>query len=318
LPSGALVDGESASVRAPEFQAEAITPQSDPDAEVINDISEDAAAARQPVLDETDQRPEEGIDDLIESFSDAMTSRPETRGTADQGSDEDSPRADHQAEPVEPAQGKRETTNTSFASRMSRAVSKAEGAEENAGVRGTNSVASDAAGLLSARQSAGAEAPARTMETVQPPLTESSIVLGDENPFGDGLTSVLEFMRNDGISEARMVVDPPALGRVDISLQASANGVEAMFRVDNEQMKQALQQQIDALKISLEAQGIHVSGLTVDIKQREDQRSRGDLRDSGRRIRRTSEIGGDGDESQADGVRLARLNLEQGLLHWVA
>jgi hypothetical protein len=146
-------------------------------------------------------------------------------------------------------------------------------------------------------------------------LPGSTYSLNAESPLGDGMRSVLEFMRNDGINEARIVVEPPSLGRVDVSLQASGAGVEAVFKVDNESLKQILQQQLDILKTSLEAQGIHVSNLAVDIKNRDDQKGRPDL------------YGGRGKARRADGIddadgenepRLARIDLEKGLLHWVA
>jgi hypothetical protein len=151
------------------------------------------------------------------------------------------------------------------------------------------------------------------------PLPGQVRVLNPENAFGDGLTNVLEFMREDGMSQARIVVEPPALGRVDVSLQATASGVEASFRVDNEHLRQMLQQQLDTLKASLQAQGIHVSSLAVDIKNRDDQRGRGDLYGTGRKNRRVGGIGGTDDgEGQDVQNRLVRLDLERGLLHWVA
>lgn len=144
-----------------------------------------------------------------------------------------------------------------------------------------------------------------------------SYPLNAENPFGDGVLRTLEIMRGESVSEARMIVDPPALGRIDVSLQATANGVEASFRVDNEGLKQMLQQQIDVLKESLQAQGIHVAGLTVDIREREDRGGRGDLygtKGKGRRIGGVEAA--DGEMPEAASV--SRIDLERGLLNWVA
>ena len=146
-------------------------------------------------------------------------------------------------------------------------------------------------------------------------LPGSTYSLNAESPLGDGMRSVLEFMRNDGINEARIVVEPPSLGRVDVSLQASGAGVEAVFKVDNESLKQILQQQLDILKTSLEQQGIHVSNLAVDIKNRDDQKGRPDPYGGRAKARRADGI------ADADGEnepRLARIDLEKGLLHWVA
>jgi hypothetical protein len=146
-------------------------------------------------------------------------------------------------------------------------------------------------------------------------LPGATYELNGESPLGDGMRSVLEFMKNDGINEARIVVEPPALGRVDVSLHASGSGMEALFKVDNEALKQILQQQLDLLKTSLEAQGIHVSNLAVDIKNRDDQKGRPDLYGS---RGKTHRVGGVAEADGEDEPRLARIDLEKGLLHWVA
>ncbi|MDR1917174.1 MAG: flagellar hook-length control protein FliK [Synergistaceae bacterium] len=145
----------------------------------------------------------------------------------------------------------------------------------------------------------------------------SSYVLKSGDAFGEGLTSVLEFMKNDGTVEARIVVEPPSLGRIDVSLNSNSQGVEATFKVDNEHLKQMLQNQLDALRTSLQAQGIHVSGLAVDIKNRDDQRGRSDFYGAKGKSRRVAGLdANEGDDR--DATRILRLDLEQGILHWVA
>jgi flagellar hook-length control protein FliK len=135
--------------------------------------------------------------------------------------------------------------------------------------------------------------------------------------FGEGLRSVMTIMTRDGGAEARIVVEPPALGRVDISLRSSAGGVEANFRVDNEELRQMVQKQLDSLKESLTAQGIHISGMTVDIKNNEGDRGKTGVPKKGRRSARA---GGaeELDEDIGDSASVLRLDLEKGLLHWVA
>jgi flagellar hook-length control protein FliK len=144
-------------------------------------------------------------------------------------------------------------------------------------------------------------------------------VLSPDNAFGEGLSSVLVFMNSEGTTEARIVVEPPSLGRVEISLSSGTAGVEATFRVDNEQLKYMVNQQLEALKSSLEAQGIHVSGLTVDIKNGDGERGsgRGNLH-SPKSRRRAGGIDEGTAEDGADIPRVIRLDLERGILHWVA
>ena len=146
--------------------------------------------------------------------------------------------------------------------------------------------------------------------------TAAPYVLNGEFAFSDGVNTVLEFMRTDGVSEARIVVEPPALGHIDVSLRASSAGMEATFRVDNEHLKQMLQQQLDILKSSLQMQGIHVSSLAVDIRNKDDQRGREAAYATGKKSRHAGGAGGL-DEGMDEGASLVRLDLEKGLLHWV-
>ncbi|MDR1965449.1 MAG: flagellar hook-length control protein FliK, partial [Synergistaceae bacterium] len=120
-----------------------------------------------------------------------------------------------------------------------------------------------------ADQAQAADSSAARADAPPVPHAPMTYVLSQGNAFGDGLVSLVTLMRSDGAVEAHMVVEPPALGRVDISLNSTQNGVEAAFRVDNDELKRMVQSQLDSLKGSLEAQGIHVSGLTVDIRNSE-------------------------------------------------
>ena len=147
---------------------------------------------------------------------------------------------------------------------------------------------------------------------VRMPVTYTLV---SQDKFGEGLLSVVEFISRGESPQVRIIVEPPALGRVDVSLVSSANGVEATFRVDSEELRQMVQNQIDALKSSLQAQGIHVSGLTVDIRNGEGENSRGDRASKNRR---RGVRGEDEADDPAEDTRIVRLDLERGLLHWVA
>lgn len=250
------------------------------------------------------------LDDLLRTFRDAIASRREESGKSqDSGSDaENSQKREAQIPRL------KDISSSQSGSRALRAS--AAGDTKDAGIEAhrTNSFVSEVASAMSSvKEGEPAEKPQAPTAT----LPGTTYTLEGENAFGTGVTSVLEFMRSDGLDEARIVVEPPALGRIDVSLQATASGVEAIFKVDNEHLKQMLQQQLDTLKSSLQAQGINVSGLAVDIKERDDQKGRGDLYGTNKKSRR---IGGveSADDSAEEPARMARLDLERGLLHWVA
>lgn len=138
-----------------------------------------------------------------------------------------------------------------------------------------------------------------------------------DDAFSDGIGTVLEFMRTDQTQEARIVVEPPALGHIDISLRATEAGMEAHFKVDNEHLKQMVQQHLDILKSSLQTQGIHVTNIAVDIRNKDDQNSgQGASRSKGKKGRSISGVDGADEEGERD-MQLVRLDLEKGLLHWI-
>ena len=175
----------------------------------------------------------------------------------------------------------------------------------------TFSVTDILANMRAAMQGATVET-ARTEIAPAAPAVIAADFFGD-NALGRGVQAVLEFLKNEGVTQARMVVDPPALGRIDVSLQTTANGIEATFRVDNEQLRQVLQNQLDQLKQSLQAQGIHVSGLSVDIRGGDEKDRAGT---AAKKLKRSGGIEGADDELTEDSAAI-RLDLEKGLLHWV-
>ena len=83
--------------------------------------------------------------------------------------------------------------------------------------------------------------------------------------------------------------------------------------MDNEQLRQVLQNQLDQLKQSLQAQGIHVSGLSVDIRGGDEKDRAGT---AAKKLKRSGGIEGADDELTEDSAAI-RLDLEKGLLHWV-
>ncbi len=137
-----------------------------------------------------------------------------------------------------------------------------------------------------------------------------------EAALSEGLSNAVALLRTRGGTQAQVVVEPPSLGRVDITLQLSGKSVEASFRVDNEGLRQVLQNQMDNLRSSLEAQGITVRNLSVDIRGGDERQN---PREGAQERRGRRGLGGvEEDEGTIEAASLLRLDLEQGLLHWTA
>jgi len=167
-----------------------------------------------------------------------------------------------------------------------------------------------------------AQKPAQGADGVRaerPPLPagfarELALAGRDGAALEDGMHNVVRFMRTEGHHRASMIVDPPALGRVEIELSATTGGVEASIRVGNEQLRQLVQDQITVLRTHLQQQGVQVAELTVDIRD-SGKEGRGETRDGAKdRNLRGSRMVGAAEED----IPSFAVDLEQGLLHWVA
>ena len=130
----------------------------------------------------------------------------------------------------------------------------------------------------------------------------------------EGMNNVVRFMRTEGHHRASMIVDPPALGRVEIELTSTAGGVEASIRVGNEQLRQVVQDQITLLRTHLQQQGVQVAELTVDIRDSGKEGNGGGRGGAkGRNVRGAARA-----ELAEDDIPSFAVDLEQGFLHWVA
>ena len=128
----------------------------------------------------------------------------------------------------------------------------------------------------------------------------------------DGITNVVRFIRADGVQKARVIVDPPALGRISVELTSGTSGVEASIKVASEQIRQLVQDQISQLRMNLSQQGVQLAEFTVDVQQDNSGHNgqQGQQQNTGRF--------GFFDDSEDDEAEDFRIDLEEGLLYWVA
>ena len=124
--------------------------------------------------------------------------------------------------------------------------------------------------------------------------------------------NTVRFIRADGVRKANIIIDPPALGRISVEIVSSSSGVEASVKVASEQIRQIVQEQITQLRDNLSQQGVQVSELTVDVQQD----STGQGQNSGHEDRR-SPYSFTAPENDDDAEEF-RIDLEEGLLYWVA
>ena len=131
----------------------------------------------------------------------------------------------------------------------------------------------------------------------------------------EGVENVVRFARVNGGHRASLIVDPPALGRLTVELATGTSGLEANIKVSSEQVRHLVQDQIVQLRMSLAQQGVQLAQFSVDVQQDDGRRQQGFSRGQGGRRRARGEASGE-DDGAANAV--FRVDLNQGLLHWVA
>jgi hypothetical protein len=127
----------------------------------------------------------------------------------------------------------------------------------------------------------------------------------------EGLDNVVRFIRTSGEQKAALIVDPPALGRVSVELTSSATGLEASIKVSSEQIRQLVQDQLAQLRLTLAQQGVQLTHFSVDVQQDGGQRQQ---QNASQRRQFGGLIDGEEDEEQT----VFRVDLDRGLLYWVA
>jgi flagellar hook-length control protein FliK len=134
--------------------------------------------------------------------------------------------------------------------------------------------------------------------------------------FSEGVENVVRFIRTENLAKAVLIVDPPALGRVNIELISTDNGIEAILRVSNEQIKMLVQEESAQLKRDLEQIGVTLTEFSVDV-QNDGNRSRNQSFNN-HRSRRMAHLGSAEGENEDERVEIFRVDLRKGLLHWIA
>lgn len=159
-------------------------------------------------------------------------------------------------------------------------------------------------GVLTSRRTASTASP-------QPLDLRTEANFTQATTLRDGITNVVRFIRADGVQKARVVVDPPALGRISVELTSGTSGVEASIKVSSEQIRQLVQDQLSQLRMNLAQQGVQVAEFTVDVQQ---DNSGGSQHSPYQQEQSMLNFVDDDDDETEE----FRVDLEEGLLYWVA
>jgi len=135
--------------------------------------------------------------------------------------------------------------------------------------------------------------------------------------LSQGMARVIEVIKERDGHKGRMMLEPPELGSVKIELQSSRDQVQLHLVVENAQAREMIDQSLDMLRQSLARQGLTLAETTVDVGGggSSDQTAwePGQAQGTG-----GGEPGTEGDESLVPEEVVARLDIEKGLLNWIA
>jgi flagellar hook-length control protein FliK len=136
--------------------------------------------------------------------------------------------------------------------------------------------------------------------------------------LSEGMAQVIEVIRNRNGHKGRMVLEPPELGTVRIEIQSSRDQVRLHLFVENAQARDLVDQSMDVLRQSLSRQGLTLAETMVDI----DAGGNGGQAAWGSGASNDSLPGSvvpdTAEETQDPGEVIARLDIEKGLLNWIA
>ena len=131
-----------------------------------------------------------------------------------------------------------------------------------------------------------------------------------------GLANVIQVIRNDkGNKKGIVRVDPPELGKVNISVESMEDRIHVHLTVEKPEAVDLIRGSEDLLRESLKKQGLSMGDLSVDVGG--DDRD-GYSRNRGYQDHTAAFSGPDLDGFEEEIPLLARIDLGSGMLHWIA
>lgn len=112
---------------------------------------------------------------------------------------------------------------------------------------------------------------AKTLEGVQAPvetpkeLNKSDILSQINNKLGD--------LKDEGTTKINIILRPENLGKLNLELITSKEGLSAQITADNAQVKELLDKNLDSLKDTLGSQGVNVNNVSVKVAESPKQDS---------------------------------------------
>lgn len=88
-----------------------------------------------------------------------------------------------------------------------------------------------------------------------------------DNEILSQINSKLSNLKDEGTTKISMVLKPENLGKINLELVNSKEGLTAQITTNNQQVKEMLDKTIDTLKDNLSNQGVNVNNVTVKVEE---------------------------------------------------
>lgn len=111
------------------------------------------------------------------------------------------------------------------------------------------------------------QAQTQTQTTAQANTTKEL----SQNEILSQINSKLTNLKEEGITKVNIVLQPEHLGKINLELVNSKEGLTAQITTNNAQVKEMLDKTIDTLKDNLSNQGVNVNSVTVKVEETQKQ-----------------------------------------------
>lgn len=148
-------------------------------------------------------------------------------------------------------------------------------------------------------------------------LDSIALQTSGDRAIGEGLAHVVSLLKNEkGEKKGILRVEPPELGKVRIVVNSSSDEIHVHLTVEKPEAGDLIKGSEDVLRDSLKRQGLALGDLSVDVGNNGERehftgRQKYDLHSH-------ESAEPDLAETEEDSAVLARIDLEQGILHWIA
>lgn len=138
-----------------------------------------------------------------------------------------------------------------------------------------------------------------------------------DRAIGEGLAHVVSLLKNEkGEKKGILMVEPPELGKVRIVVNSSSDEIHVHLTVEKPEAGDLVKGSEDILRDSLKRQGLTLGDLSVDVGNNGEREHFTGRQEYDFHSHKSSEP--DMAETEEDSAVLARIDLEQGILHWIA